>query len=138
MMRSGFRFTFEAAQNDVAAAAALKVTECTSAELPRAIQEAQVAVPLMSRFDELLIKQARNLKMILQFGVGLEGVDIPAVCLDTILSLFPTITIPVPENCYSCSPSHSFDVSYTPVRYLSRFSQRDSLCVDTPCFSLLL
>jgi phosphoglycerate dehydrogenase-like enzyme len=86
MMRNGFRFTLEAAQNGVAAHA-LEVTECSTAELPIAIQDAHVAVPLMSRFDESLIRRGKNLKMILQFGVGLEGVDIPAVCVSSSLSL---------------------------------------------------
>ena len=78
MMRAGFQFTHEATAR-AGLAATLQISECSSAELPRAIRDAHVVVPLMSRVDESLLAAAPHLRMILQFGVGLEGVDIPAV-----------------------------------------------------------
>ena len=52
-----------------------------------------MAVPLMSRLDADMLAKAHNLKVILQYGVGVEGIDIPAVsswttphsCLCTML-----------------------------------------------------
>ncbi len=51
---------------------------CPRAEIARHIPEADVAVPLMSRLDADLIAKGRRLRLIQQFGVGLEGVDIAA------------------------------------------------------------
>lgn len=51
---------------------------CPRAEIALHIPEADVAVPLMSRLDGDLIAKGRNLKLIQQFGVGLEGVDMAA------------------------------------------------------------
>ena len=38
-----------------------------------------MAVPLMARLDADMLAKAHNLKVILQYGVGVEGIDIPAV-----------------------------------------------------------
>lgn len=89
MMRNGFRFTREVAEHG-AAATLLNVVECTSAEVPHAIQDAHVVVPLMSKVDAAVLSKARQLKLILQYGVGLEGVDIDAVrphkkCAKTVM-----------------------------------------------------
>lgn len=40
------------------------------------ISSAHVAIPLMCRLDESLITKARNLRLIIQYGVGVEGIDI--------------------------------------------------------------
>ena len=40
-----------------------------------------MAVPLMARLDAAMLEKAHHLKVILQYGVGVEGVDIPAVSL---------------------------------------------------------
>jgi phosphoglycerate dehydrogenase-like enzyme len=52
------------------------IENCKLEELPEKIKQADVAVPLMSRLDEKIINSAEKLKLIQQFGVGLEGVDI--------------------------------------------------------------
>ena len=44
------------------------------------LHEADVAVPLMCKLDAELLRTARRLKLIIQYGVGVEGVDIPVVC----------------------------------------------------------
>ena len=38
-----------------------------------------MAVPLMAGLDADMLVKAHNLRVILQYGVGVEGVDIPAV-----------------------------------------------------------
>jgi lactate dehydrogenase-like 2-hydroxyacid dehydrogenase len=40
------------------------------------IASADVIIPFMKRIDEPLIERSQNLKMVMQYGVGLEGVDI--------------------------------------------------------------
>ena len=40
-----------------------------------------MAVPLMAKLDAAMLEKAHHLKVILQYGVGVEGVDIPAVSL---------------------------------------------------------
>ena len=42
-----------------------------------------MAVPLMAKLDAAMLEKAHHLKVILQYGVGVEGVDIPAVSLFT-------------------------------------------------------
>jgi len=51
---------------------------CYPEELKDKIKDADVAIPLMGRLTSEIIENANNLKLIQQFGVGLEGVDIEA------------------------------------------------------------
>ena len=51
---------------------------CPKAELAGAIAEAEVAIPLMARLDAAVIARGKRLRMIHQYGVGLEGVDVGA------------------------------------------------------------
>ncbi len=53
--------------------------QCDREAIEDEIQDADVVVPLMSRLGAVLLQQASRAKLILQFGVGVEGVDIPAV-----------------------------------------------------------
>jgi phosphoglycerate dehydrogenase-like enzyme len=102
-MRNGFLFTQEAVQR-AGLAAALHVSECSSAELPQAIQKAHVAVPLMSRLDAPLLESAKQLRMILQFGVGLEAVDVNEVpprktrCFNLSLAKTQCCTVSLAES----------------------------------------
>ena len=43
--------------------------------------DADIAVPLVAALNEELLSKAKKLKLILQFGVGLEGVDIEEVSI---------------------------------------------------------
>ncbi len=52
------------------------IYNCNETELINEIKNADVAVPLMSRLTSEIIKNGEKLKLIHQFGVGLEGVDI--------------------------------------------------------------
>jgi len=49
---------------------------CDSKELKEKIKDADVAIPLMGKLTKEIIESAEKLKLIQQFGVGLEGVDI--------------------------------------------------------------
>ena len=51
---------------------------CEASEVAAEAPTADMLVPLMTRVDSALISRASRLRCILQFGVGLEGVDIPA------------------------------------------------------------
>ncbi len=48
---------------------------CAREQVATEIVDADVAVPLMTKIDETLLAKAPILKLVLQFGVGLEGVD---------------------------------------------------------------
>ena len=58
----------------------LQVRRCLPQELEDHVASADVLVPLMSRLDRRILEKASRAKLILQYGVGLEAVDIPAVC----------------------------------------------------------
>ena len=58
-------------------AANYDIAACHRSELASAIKDADVAIPLMSRMDAALI-QSGHLRLIQQWGAGLEGVDIEA------------------------------------------------------------
>lgn len=70
----GFVFTRDA----LAATPGVEVVQCERGELAAALQSADVAVPLMSRLDARLLAAAPRLKLIIQYGVGVEGVDMQA------------------------------------------------------------
>jgi len=57
----------------------VQVTRCLRSELEAQIGSADILVPLMAALDADLLRRAGRAKLVLQFGVGLEGVDIPAV-----------------------------------------------------------
>ncbi len=52
------------------------IYNCGVENLSEEIKDVEVAVPLMSKLSKEILKNARKLKLIHQFGVGLEGVDI--------------------------------------------------------------
>ena len=52
------------------------IFNCEEKDLKNEIKDVDVAVPLMSRLTSDIIENAERLKLIHQFGVGLEGVDI--------------------------------------------------------------
>ena len=62
----------------------ISVQACQRADLADAIAEADVAVPLMVAVSEDIIAKGHKLKLINQWGVGLEGVDIPAATRQSI------------------------------------------------------
>lgn len=52
---------------------------CSQSEVQNHIQKVDVAVPLMCKLDAQILRTAKRLKLIIQFGVGVEGIDIPVV-----------------------------------------------------------
>ena len=77
----GFESTKRAAEEDDEEQKKVFVSNCPRERVKALIGEHEVAVPLMTRFDEEIITAARGggkCKLILQFGVGLEGVSIDA------------------------------------------------------------
>ncbi len=57
----------------------VQVRQCRREDVAAHIGAAHMAVPLMSRLDADMLSKSHNLKVILQYGVGVEGIDIPAV-----------------------------------------------------------
>ena len=54
------------------------VVQCSRADVAREIADAAVVVPLMTPITAALVQAAPSLRLVSQFGVGLEGVDIEA------------------------------------------------------------
>ncbi|PRW58809.1 kinase [Chlorella sorokiniana] len=73
-MHYGYLFTSEALEGEEG----VEVLQCERSELPLLIRSADVAVPLMSRLDAQLLRSAERLKLIIQYGVGVEGIDMQA------------------------------------------------------------
>ena len=77
----GFESTKRAAEEQDSGKT-VRVSNCPRERVKALIGEHEVAVPLMTRFDEEIITAASGekskCKLILQFGVGLEGVSIDA------------------------------------------------------------
>lgn len=57
--------------------AEIEVLQCERENVPTEIKSATVVIPLMTKITSELIESAPNLRMVMQFGVGVEGVDIP-------------------------------------------------------------
>jgi len=55
-----------------------QVVRCRREEVAGALPAADLAVPLAARLDARALAGAPRLRLILQYGVGLEGVDVPA------------------------------------------------------------
>ena len=53
------------------------IFECTGTELPAAVERAEVLIPLVTRIPANILPGSR-VRLIQQYGVGLDGVDIPA------------------------------------------------------------
>lgn len=58
-----------------------QVVRCPLEEVAQQAQQAHVLVPFMARLDKSTIASARSVRLIIQYGVGVEGIDIPAVAL---------------------------------------------------------
>ncbi|KAI9034475.1 hypothetical protein DFJ74DRAFT_753607 [Hyaloraphidium curvatum] len=57
----------------------IEVATCSREELVSRVDGYDVLVPLMSRIDAAILEAGKNsLKLVMQFGVGLEGVDVAA------------------------------------------------------------
>jgi lactate dehydrogenase-like 2-hydroxyacid dehydrogenase len=69
----GFQFTKEALQRFPN----VETVQCSRENLHSELKTANVVVPFMCRMGAKEVEIGRHVKMIMQFGIGLEGVDIP-------------------------------------------------------------
>ena len=53
----------------------VELAQVPAEELSKALEDAQCCIPFMERLDGALIRGAPDLRLVVQFGVGLEGVD---------------------------------------------------------------
>ncbi|PSC74029.1 glyoxylate reductase hydroxypyruvate reductase isoform X2 [Micractinium conductrix] len=72
-MHAGYAFTKQELEGETGVA----VLQCDRDQLAAALATADVAVPLMCRLDAALLRAAPRLKLVIQYGVGVEGIDIP-------------------------------------------------------------
>jgi len=56
--------------------ASISVAQCDRSHVEEEIADAYVVIPLMTKIDSNMMHRAKRLKMIMQYGVGLEGIDI--------------------------------------------------------------
>ena len=73
-MHFGFKFTAEELQYDED----VTVVQCERDEVESEVQNADVVVPLMTPFPHHLLQRAPHLKLILQFGAGVEAIEMQA------------------------------------------------------------
>lgn len=57
----------------------LQVVACDDNEVAQHIRDAHIAVPFMAKLDEATLSAARQLRMVIQYGVGVETTDLAAV-----------------------------------------------------------
>jgi phosphoglycerate dehydrogenase-like enzyme len=73
---------------------------CRQEEVEKEAPWAEVLIPSMTRITSQIINSAADLKLIQQFGVGLEGVDIPAAAVRGIpVANVPGNQAPVHAEC---------------------------------------
>lgn len=71
-----FQRSFELTRDELSADESIIVTQCELSDIDHRIQEADVVVPRMGRLPKETLEKATRLKLVMQYGVGLEGVDI--------------------------------------------------------------
>jgi len=77
-----------------------EVRVCRAEDVEREAPWAEVLIPAMTRLTAEIIASAPDLKLIQQFGVGLEGVDIPAAAARGIpVANVPGWEVPVHAEC---------------------------------------
>lgn len=57
----------------------LQIVACDDSEVMQHIGDAHVAVPFMAKLDETVLSVAQQLRMVIQYGAGVETTDIAAV-----------------------------------------------------------
>ena len=70
----GFQFT----RLRLASDEDIKVVQCDVDDVPAELKDTDVVVPLMAPLNADMLRNAPKLKMIIQYGAGVEGVDIEA------------------------------------------------------------
>ena len=95
-MRAGFEFS----RDILASEPDIEVRACSRERLPEEAIDAAVLVPLMSRVSRELLVSARRLRLVMQFGVGLEGVDLEAAAeLGVPVANIPSLSSGNAQSC---------------------------------------
>lgn len=108
-MHFGWQYTHEALKNDED----IEVVQCDRGEAAKLLPGFHVAVPLMTRLDAAALSVAGpvpnsegKLRLVLQYGVGLEGVDLAAAAMAGVaVSNIPSTAVP---NALSCAEMSIF------------------------------
>jgi hypothetical protein len=78
----------------------IEVIQCDRDDVPAQLPSADVVVPLMSPLPPEYLDRAPHLKLIIQYGAGVEGVDIPAATKRGIhVCNIPTSLTPNAASC---------------------------------------
>ena len=86
-MHYAYQFTAE----ELAGEPGVEVVQCEREAVPAELRDADVAVPLMAPLAAAELRAAPRLKLVLQFGVGVEGVDLRAAAdLGVFVSNIPS------------------------------------------------
>lgn len=96
------------------------MVQCDSSDVAANISDAHVAVPFMASMSEAVLQQAPHLRLIIQFGVGVEGVDLAAVLHTSSSNALPCTCIIDPL----CWKSH-FYPALLRMTELALFSRSD-------------
>lgn len=102
-MLFGFLFTKEELEQKQAGSGSFYVFNCGREEVPQMLKEGvDVVVPLMTALTrEILMDSSHRLKLIIQFGAGIEGIDVAAATERGIyVANIPTDSTP---NAVSCA-----------------------------------
>lgn len=54
----------------------IQVIQCEDRAVEQEIIDADMVIPFMSKINKYILSKTNRLKLIMQFGVGLEGVDV--------------------------------------------------------------
>lgn len=109
-MHFGWQYTHEALRGDDD----VEVVQCDRHEATKLLPDFDVAVPLMTRLDAAALSAAGpvptngegKLRLVLQYGVGLEGVDLAAAARAGVaVSNIPSTAVP---NALSCAEMSIF------------------------------
>lgn len=57
---------------------------CNDDEVVQHVGDAHIAVPFMARLDEAALSAAHQLRLVIQYGVGVETTDMAAVRLQAL------------------------------------------------------
>merc|ERR1712097_228022 len=73
--------------------------------VPEVLPSVHVAVPAMTKFDRAMLERAgTNLRAVIQFGVGVEGVDFACASERGIaVANIPSDAVPLNPNAASCA-----------------------------------
>ena len=83
----------------------IDIQRCPMSRVPEVLPSVHVAVPAMTKFDRAMLERAgTNLRAVIQFGVGVEGVDFACASERGIaVANIPSDAVPLNPNAASCA-----------------------------------